>query len=45
MTMNQIDPIVEIDHRTTIEMTIEKGIIRKIKVGNNKIGIQVIMKM
>ena len=42
--MKEIGPIVEIDHENTTEMTIEKKIIGKIKIGNIEVDIEIIMK-
>ena len=45
MTMTGIDNIVEIDHKTTIKMTIEKKIIERSKIGNIEVDIEIIMKI
>ena len=44
LLQKKIGPIVEIDHETTTEMTIEKKIIGKIKIGNIEVDIEIIMK-
>ena len=44
MTMTGIDHIVEIDHETTTEMTIEKKITGGVKFGNIEVDIEIIME-
>ena len=40
----EVDHIVEIDHDTTTEMTIEKKIIGRSKIGNIEVDIEIIME-
>ena len=40
----EIDHIVEIDHKTTTEMTIEKKIIGRSKTRNIEVDIEIIME-
>ena len=44
MTMAEIDHIVEIDHKTITEMTMEKKIIGGSKIGNIEVYIEIIME-
>ena len=42
--MTGIDHLVEIYHETTTEMTIEKKIIGRSKIGNIEVDIEIIME-
>ena len=44
MTLTGIDHIIEIDHETVTEMTIEKKIIGRSKIGNIEVDIEIIME-